>query len=471
MTLSQRIGITLAAGCVTILSACSEAPQDAEGEALFVEGETAGSGTPLTGKFVHLSDIHFSPYYNDKHLIVQNLPVEEWKQHFDASDKPTLDRKYDSNFALMMSALSEAAAQEHDFVLYTGDYLAHDFREHAEAKTWVRHPRTSKPVDDPVEFAAKTVEFVNLMIEESFPDTPIVAALGNNDAGCGDYNLRVGGEFLKDLGPDMPTLTESEAKDFVNSGFYSVTHPTVPDTDFLVLGTFWSHSFPDTGRGCGNMPDDPGTAQKNWLTKTLSPADEDAAKRNAILLMHIPPGIDGYSGGKQWHDRFESAFETTVPRATRPIVGAYAGHTHMDEMRVLSNEGGAYLAVRVAPSVTTYNGNLPSFTVANYDTSTGAMTDYEVHSYRPDSSGGNSWQSEYRFSQAYKLNGFTPANIGTIAARIQDNDDTSGARAAYLQYYSAKDRQSGGSNWKQIICATSHTDAQKFWDCVGDVHR
>ncbi|MXO90768.1 metallophosphoesterase [Pontixanthobacter aquaemixtae] len=459
-------GIALAAA--SLAAACADTSGDPTGSDDTAKVERLATLSPAThGKFLHISDIHFDPFHNDKHLVVQDLPVDQWEQHFDGSASPSSGRHNDSNFALMKSALTEAAKTPgYDFVLYTGDYLSHDFREHAEAKRWVRHP-VSKGVKDPIAFAAKTVEFVNLMIEQAFPGKPIVSALGNNDAGCGDYNLRVGGEFLKDIGPEMPTLPQPAKKDFVNSGFYTIDHPTVAGTEFLVLGTFWSHAYPDIGRGCGMPSDNPGDAQKTWLSNQLS-----TGSGNAILLMHIPPGIDGYGGTAQWQSGFQTAFEAILSKSKRPVLGAFAGHTHMNEIRVFSNSSGPYLSVRVAPSVTTYNGNAPSFTVADYDTATGAMTDYQVYTLRYDSkSGTDAWQAEAKYSASYGAPDFSPAEVQKIANNLQLTNDSTGMRTIYRTQYSGKGQEGARCNWQNAVCAVSFTDPVKFGQCVSRIEK
>ncbi len=88
--------------------------------------------------------------------------------------------------------------------------------------------------------------------------------------------------------------------------------------------------------------------------------------------------------------------------------------------------------------MTTKNGNAPSFTVTNYDTTTGAMTDYTVHSLRPRDGGSAGWQPEYSFSDAYGPGGFAPARLAKLAGQIQDNQDISCARGKYLSFYRAK---------------------------------
>lgn len=423
-----------------------------------------------TGKFLHLSDIHFdvaSSVTGGDLSVLAGLPVDQWDQHLNAKAAPS-SGKVDTNYALLVSALSAAQTEApYDFILYTGDYLPHDFF----------YGQTN---EESAAFAAKVVEFVNYKIAQAFPGKPIIGMLGNNDSGCGDYTLHPGGEFLADLAPDMPVVNsdpKAEA-DFASYGYYAIRHPTVPNTDFIVLSSYWSHNYPGYQNGfssrCPRLPSsaDPGKDQTDWLGKAIGSGTASPSSRNAILLMHIPPGIDGFSGGDQWQDRFETDFENTLTTASHTILGAFAGHSHMDEFRVLSNQAGPYLAVRIAPAVTTKNGNAPSFTVTDYDTKTGAMTDYTVHSFRPFKGGGKTWRIEYSFNDAYGRGGFVPGRLAKLAAQMQDKQDTSGARETYLSFYRATkaDFPNGGSDYpkslRQAICATSNANPQDFQTCV-----
>lgn len=459
-----HLGIALVAGLSMLPGGCGEAPRD-DAAPLTVMASPAAP----TGKFLHLSDIHLdvaSSVTGGDVSVLADLPVDQWDQHLDAASAPSSGRN-DTNYALLVSALAAAQASgPYDFILYTGDYLPHDYF-------------FGQTEEESAAFASKVVEFVNYKIAQALPGKPIVGMLGNNDGGCGDYTLHPGGEFLADLAPDMPGVSEDPAaqKDFAAYGYYAIPHPTVANTDFLVLSTYWSHNFPGYDHGfqsrCTPLPSgsDPGKDQLDWLGKVIDSgaAQPSPSPRNAILLMHIPPGIDGYSGGDQWQDRFEPDFESKLATSSRTILGAFAGHSHMDEFRVLSGSAGPYLAVRIAPAVTTKNGNAPSFTVADYDTATGAMTDYTVHSLRPRDGGAAAWQPEYAFSDAYGPGGFGPARLAKLAAQIQDNRDTSGARQKYLSFYRAQKAAAGAypGNWQRAICATSIADQGDFNACVG----
>lgn len=467
-----RLGTAVIAAVSLFLGGCGDA---SEGEAAPLA--LMASPAAPTGKFLHLSDIHFdvaASVIGGDAAVLAGLPIDQWDQHLDATAPPSSGRN-DTNYTLLLSALVAAqGAGPYDFILYTGDYLPHDFQfgtTDAESAA----------------FAAKVAEYVNFKIGQTFPGKPIIGMLGNNDGGCGDYTLHPGGAFLADLAPDMPGVSADPAaqKDFAAYGYYAIPHPTVANTDFIVLSSYWSHNFPGYDHGfasrCTRLPSgaDPGKDQLDWLGTKLGSGGASASPspspspspRNAILLMHISPGIDGYSGGDQWAARFEPGFETTLSTASHTILGAFAGHSHMDEFRVLSNSAGPYLAVRIAPAVTTKNGNAPSFTVTDYDTATGAMTDYTVHSLRPRPQGPPDWQPEYTFSDAYGTGGFTPARLAKLAARMQDNADTSLARQHYLSFYRAQNAPAGAypQNWKRAICAIAIADQAAFNGCVSQM--
>jgi hypothetical protein len=86
---------------------------------------------PGQGVFLIVSDLHFDPFADP--AIVKELvaaDVQAWPAIFESSKLPGFAQYgNDSNYPLMASAL-EAARRilpRPDFVLYPGDYLAHEF--------------------------------------------------------------------------------------------------------------------------------------------------------------------------------------------------------------------------------------------------------------------------------------------------------------------------------------------------------
>src|SRR5207244_12743148 len=91
------------------------------------------------------------------------------------------------------------------FVPLPGDFLAHNFRREFDAAAADHSDAAYR------RFVRKTMQFVALQLTTTFPDTPILPALGNNDAVCGDYRLQPDGSFLADTSPIVRTLVGSIA--------------------------------------------------------------------------------------------------------------------------------------------------------------------------------------------------------------------------------------------------------------------
>src|SRR5262249_4645894 len=208
-------------------------------------------------------------------------------------------------------------------------------------------------------FVIKALQFVDRMLAQSFPGVPLISTLGNNDSTCGDYMLAPNSAMLIALGRDLPVVARDPQalRDFAIGGFYVTPHPTVPKHDIIVLSdVFWSHSYRDN---CDPNGGDPGAAELGWLEWTLY--QQKLAGRSASLVMHIPPGIDAYSSSRGacpastrgfWQVPYAERFLALAAAYKDVLRGSYAGHTHMDDFRVVPDAGGApILATRIAPAV------------------------------------------------------------------------------------------------------------------------
>ena len=147
----------------------------------------AVSPAAAEGRFLALSDIHFDPMADP--ALVDRLnaaPPEAWAGIFATSADKSLGRYgRDTDWPLFVSALAamKKAAPRPDFVVMAGDFLAHGFR--------AAFDRAAKNHSDAAyrAFVLRTMRFVALQLERSFPKTPILPVLGNNDSYCGDYRL------------------------------------------------------------------------------------------------------------------------------------------------------------------------------------------------------------------------------------------------------------------------------------------
>jgi sphingomyelin phosphodiesterase acid-like 3 len=418
------------------------------------------------GKALLIADLHFDPL-SDPAIVKQLIaaPVSEWESIFvDSGQTGYAHSPQDSNYPLLNSALSAAASQTPiDFGIALGDYLRHDFE--------AAFVKAGGDANDFSAFATKTAVYVSHTLQTKL-GVPVYLALGNDDSPCGDYQMTPGGPFLAALADSLDVLVQNPeaAADFRAGGFYELPHPTVPNYRILVLNSvLWSSNYSN----CGADQSDPGAAELDWLSSKLYRAK--ALGNRVILVMHIPPGIDSYSSAKAgsdkpatefWQDRYFTRFGVLMQSYGEIVEIAFAGHTHMDDFRVLgSASGGVPIAFRITPAVTPIFGNNPAFSVFDYNLSTCAVSDIATYFLDLAKGGDNpQWALEYRFSKAYGYSAYTAANLEALIDAIQADPNIRQAFAGY--YAGSAPSPINPKNWPFYICAQAHFTATDYSSCV-----
>jgi len=419
-----------------------------------------------TGHVLLVSDIDFDPLADPDPAIVKQLiaaPVSQWKEIF-SKQNGYAHAPADANYPLLKSALSAAAAQgPFDFVIASGDYLRHGFQS-----AFIEAGGSSS--DFPA-FATKTAVFV-INTVQTMLGVPVYAALGNNDSASGDYGLDPGSAFLATLADSLGVLSiDPEATvDFRTAGFYELPHPTLANEEIVVLNTvIWSRSYSILGADSS----DPGAAEMQWLARKLDQAKTLTHK--VILVMHIPPGIDANSSCRRghdqapiqfWRDSYFTQFLELMRKYGDIVQIVLAGHTHMDDFRVLGDTGNASPVVfRITPSISPTFGNNPAFSILNYDADSGNLSDIANY-YLNLADGGNSpqWVLEYRFPSAYGYNSLTATNLGALAASIHDDPKV---RKAFAKYYAVSAPSPiNSTNWLFYSCAETRFTSNDYASCI-----
>ncbi|MBV8274295.1 MAG: metallophosphoesterase [Verrucomicrobia bacterium] len=426
----------------------------------------AASPPPSGGNALLLSDLHFDPLADPslvKRLI--DAPVSDWEAIFASSKQAGYAHApQDANYPLIKSALSAAAEQTSaDFVIATGDYLRHDFQN-----AFLKVGGTS---DEFADFATKTAVFVVHALQTTFR-VPVYLALGNDDSPCGDYRVDPGGPFLAQLADSLEVLRNhpDAAADFRVAGFCELPHPTLAGHEILVLNTvLWSLSYSN----CGSDSGDPGSAEMQWLSWQLYRAK--ASGNQVTLMMHIPPGIDSYKSSRSgtgkaatefWRSQFFTQFVDLMKTYAGIVQIGLAGHTHMDDFRILSpGDSTAPIAFRITPAISPIFGNNPAFSVLQYQASTGEVAD--VATYYLDLAGGvpdAKWALEYRFSTAYGYNTFSAKTLESLAAAIHSDPSV---RHVFAGYYAASAPSPiTGENWQFYACSETHFTSAEYGRCA-----
>lgn len=449
-------------------------------------------------KFLGLSDIHFNPFYDPS--LIQDLiktDANAWDTVFANSSIKNNYGYYgwsgqfwDTGYALFSSALAAARAANPnpEFITINGDFLAHSFEPTFQSMAQTTDPKALQ------DFTVKTMDYIVGSISKTFPGTPIFPTLGNNDAFCGDYEIRTPGSFLSRTAPiflkNLRGHVDQTAfnKTYKDGGYFVADNPKNPNHKIISLNTVMlSPKHYNKTDFCGNVPDSAisranAEAQFTWLENQLKSAE--ANNEEIWLMYHIPPGFDSWSTNSQNKTLPASQCQNTVPapfydldyntqylniikQYSSVITAQLGGHTHMDNFMVINGDSNPDSFVHIQPSISPVNGNNPGFIEYTFDNSSVLLKNYEVHGFNNiETAASPDWKAEYTFSKAYGEGELTPQSL----TRVYKNflTDTL-AREKYIEYYVVEDSANVAINpadWKYYYCAFGNQTVKEYTDCV-----
>ena len=239
--------------------------------------------------------------------------------------------------------------------------------------------------------------------------TPLFYLPGNNDGLAGDYY-----SFADEQQQTPLSLVQETTNPFpalnINSGttapcMVANPHPAmgyysalpVNGLRLIALNTvMFSHKYVSVD---STSADSDRVEQMNWIAAQL--ADAAANGQKVYIAMHIPPGLDAYSGKDMWHGSLCNEFLALTMQYQSTITGILYGHTHMDEVRRLyDTTGTAITEIGIScPGVTPLFGNNPGFKVVQYDSTSKELMDFTTYYTTPLS---QAWGTKsYTFSSTY----------------------------------------------------------------------
>lgn len=457
----------------------------------FESGEEKGKGISVdsisANEFLAISDIHFDPYYDS--TLFDSLAAadpSDWQRIFEGSAITTVSTYgADANYPLLRSSLEKmkAVSAKPDFIVIAGDLLAHDFQ--------------SKCLSNPGQneasvhlFIAKTMTFLKLMIEETYPGVPVFYALGNNDAYCGDYMVQPNSAFLQmtaNLWKPMLHSSDTTSFDatFREGGYYSIASPTDSNLKIIVLNTIFMSKQYNLGRHgvfCANVVPqenhEPGKKLLTWLEGEL--ANVRAQGKQVWFVQHIPPGLDTYNSLKSLNSggcvdspkfdmdsSFNAQYLDIIRKYSDVIATNIAGHYHRDDFRLIPDSAGTSMQsyMLYLPSISPVNANNPGFKVVNYSPKDGKLLDYKVYYANvANSPEGNlsAWSSEYRFNDVYQEKEITTASLTKI---YRDLDTNQAMQIDYLRYYPVSKGSSPFNEFRAYWCIMGNVTAKGLKEC------
>lgn len=341
------------------------------------------------GKCLMVSDIHFNPFLSNdgSYTLDQKLagilsPLKkysEWKNAFykyvgEHPAKGNILSGHDSNYALLKDVFDHMSDTIHPkFIVIAGDFLWHENERDANGNKY-KNPSS-------VTMKEFTMQFIADMFHQKFPGVPIIPALGNNDSDAGDY-YRQGRGFLDKFASAWQLKDKIDIDLFYKEGYY--TYKTKNCPAFVVLNTTllsdstnrWDEKKPVNYKEGGTMLE--------HMKKDIA-ANGD----NVWVLMHMPPGKDGYKiyqdkeehkanpDTELWKPAYSNTFGKIIKNNKTHIKFMVAGHTHFNEFRVLysNTDKQQFAGIRIIPSASTQHINNPSFEVAEFDDKYNVITE------------------------------------------------------------------------------------------------
>ena len=366
---------------------------------------------------VVVSDVHFDPFYDPSLFpALVAADVSEWEGIFKTS-QITAPSAWgnDTNHPLFVLALASIRQNMggSPFIIFTGDILVHHFSQ----TFYSLHG--SQDVSAMQAFADKTIAFFINQLKSSASDLPIMFTLGNNDSYTDNV---VESSFLSNTAELFyskclnGTVDHQAFLDTYLAGGYYFAEP--PGTNLMVIGLN-TILFMETSSAAA--------AQLAWFDVKLAQAR--TAGKNVWLLMHVPPGADIYqtarlvdnnghltSAQMMWVPDYQASFLQILAKYPDMIKLTLAGHTHMDEYRIMLSSD----VLDITPGISPRSGNDPAFKVFTFARDTMRPTNYRYLNYdlatRPEK-----FNSYYTFCLAYLMQGFLSDSLTQLFPELVTN--------------------------------------------------
>jgi sphingomyelin phosphodiesterase acid-like 3 len=208
----------------------------------------------------------------------------------------------------------------------------------------------------------------------------------------------------------------------------------------------------------------------------MSSPPPSLAGKKVWLLMHAPPGaIEGataaaanYSAdGKimtasmMWTDAHQTQFTGIIDKYPGLIALSLAGHTHMDEFRLMSPGNALAITAGISPIF----GNNPAYKIFTLNRLSLAPIDYSAMSCNLQAK-PSQFSNYYTFSLAYELEGPLASSLVALFPALLES---SAAKAQYQgAFYSGNNtfNPMNSTNWPVFWCGIGFMDQQGFFNAV-----
>jgi hypothetical protein len=380
-------------------------------------------------------------------------------------------------------------------IIFTGDLLGHGLPQQFYQRYYANlgiSPAPTTPDATAVAamkaFTNKTLAFVMGQVRASVGNIPVMFAVGNSDSYSGygpnqDSSFKPDNSFLADNAELFYTKFLNGTVDhqefmstFTGGGYYSAEPP---GTNVMVIGLntilCTTLFYPVQGANDNSV-----ATELDWLDSKLASAK--VAGEKVLLLMHAPPGVDISStlnaanvtvpittATMMWWPAYQTRFLKILSNYPGTVSLTLAGHTHMDDYRILTPSD----TLEITPAIAPYSGNNPAFKVFTVSRDTFKPIDYSSMNYDL-ATNPSQFNNYYTFSAAYSVQGLLDASLTQLTPALVTNDSK---QAFYKGFFysghnlpvSSADTNTNpitNSNWPFYWCGIGKMEQQQFINCV-----
>jgi len=359
-----------------------------------------------TYKFLHITDLHVDFSYTVGNNAYCNQPLCCREEDGPVSD-PAKGAQYWGTVAgcdLPMRTIEQffqfvANNLDIDFIIWTGDNIAHNIWEQEKATQ-----------------AQNTYE-ITKALQKYLPNTPVYPIFGNHECFPADQCdfYKGANDWLTGPLAEMwqSWLDEQAAESLKTNTYYTMYNK---DMNLRLISINTQACDTENFYIIAN-PTDP-MGQLAWLDKVLTQAEQNG--ENVFIFGHIPPGDS--TCDSDWSVRYNVLIE----RFSHIIRGQFFGHTHNDQLEVtksFKDKKTPTGVVFIAPSLTTFSNLNPSFRVFEADSDTHTILNYyqyrlNLTKWNKNTTGPLSWDLAYDALSAYQLPDLSPASVEAFVERM-----------------------------------------------------
>ncbi|CAG8454738.1 10416_t:CDS:2 [Paraglomus occultum] len=290
---------------------------------------------PLTGRFIHITDIHPDPYYitnGTAKSSCHNAGEENIDDGFRTTKKPKYMRMGRGG---VWGAPATVCDSSMKMVNYTFEWLKENWRDKVDFVIWTgdnsRH-------DKDIPRSKEEVFNLNRMVAQKFidafsdPETgqlsvPVIPSIGNNDMHPSN-RIGPGPNEILDTLADIwsPFIPPTQQHVFRRGGYF--VKEVIPDRLIVIsLNTLAFYKANKASDGCSNT-NDAGSRQLRWMEEILRRARTRDMK--AYIIGHVAPRR------KQYMSSCFKKYGRIALKFHDMILGHHFGHSNLDHFFFIS---------------------------------------------------------------------------------------------------------------------------------------